>query len=148
MWEHARDWAQIAPGFTPLVALFAVVIAWRQLALNRINQRETTAKTTFREFLKLAVEHPELSAGNYEAVVAEGKLEQYEWFVGYFLWATEELFEFAPLEAVWGGNLQLLANYHAAYFNNSPDFMTEEFGTYSAKTQALITRARASGAGN
>jgi nitrate reductase gamma subunit len=146
MWDHAKDWAQIAPIVTLVVALFALVLAWRQLALNRANQRETTAKTTFRDYLKLAVEHPELSAGNYEVVAKDDKLlEQYEWFVGYFLWAAEELFEFAPQEDVWGRNLQMLANYHCAYFKNSTDFMTREFGTYSAKTRALIDRAIASG---
>jgi len=148
MWQFAKDWAQIAPGFTPVVALFAVLLAWRQLALNRANQRETTAKATFREYLKLAVQYPELSAGNYETVVKDGNLERYEWFVGYFLWAAEELFEFAPSEAVWGRNLQMLADYHCAYFKNSSDFMAKEFGTYSAKTQALIKRAIASGAGS
>jgi hypothetical protein len=57
MWEYAKDWAQIAPGFTPLVASAAVLLAWRQLVLNRCNQRETTAKATFREYLKLAVQN-------------------------------------------------------------------------------------------
>jgi hypothetical protein len=146
VWEFAKDWVQIAPGFTPVVALFAVLLAWRQLALNRANQRETTAKATFREYLKLAVEHPELSAGNYETVLRDGNLEQYKWFVGYFLWAAEELFEFAPKEAVWGRNLQMIADYHCAYFKNAPDFMGKEFDTYSTKTQNLIKRAIASGA--
>jgi hypothetical protein len=68
MWECARNWAQIAPGFTPVVALAAVLLAWRQLALNRANQRETTAKATFREYLKLAVQYPELSECNYGAL--------------------------------------------------------------------------------
>jgi|SRR5450631_3202057 hypothetical protein len=149
MWDCAKNWAQIAPGFTPIVALIAVLLAWRQLALNRANQRETTAKTTFRDFLKLAVEHPELSAGNYETIAkSERLLEQYEWFVGYFLWAAEELFEFTPREDVWSRNLQLLANYHSAYFKNSSDFRTREFDTYSAKTKALIEHAIASSAAN
>lgn len=141
MLEYARVWAQLAPGLTPLVALTAVFLAWRQLALNRANQRETTAKAIFREYLKLAVEHPELSGGNYEAVIRDGYLEQYEWFVGYFLWAVEDLFEFAPREVAWERNLQMLANYHSAYFKSHPDFMKCEFDTYSPRTQALINRA-------
>ena len=56
VWDCARDWAQIAPGFTPVVAVAAVLLAWGQLNLNRANQRETTAKATFREYLKLAVQ--------------------------------------------------------------------------------------------
>ena len=67
MWNHVKDWAQIAAAadITPtvVVALFGVLVAWRQLTLNRTNQRETTAKTTYREFLKLAVQYPDLSGG-------------------------------------------------------------------------------------
>ena len=91
MWISAKDWAEIAPGLTPVVALIAVLIAWRQLALNRSNQRETTAKTTFRDFLKLCVQYPDLASGK----PALGKEADYEWFVGYFLWAAEEILEYS-----------------------------------------------------
>jgi hypothetical protein len=55
--------ASIAPAFTPLIALFAGIIAWRQLALNRANQRKTTAMAIFREFLRLTVQYPKLANG-------------------------------------------------------------------------------------
>jgi hypothetical protein len=139
MWDHAKDWAQIAPLLTPVVALIAVLVAWRQLALNRANQRETTAKATFREYLRLAAQYPELSRHNYESL-KDDDLERYKWLVGYFLWSAEELLEFTPKEDVWSRNLQMLAGYHREYLK-SPEFMEQEFGTYSAKTQALIKRA-------
>jgi hypothetical protein len=149
MWDYARDWAQIAPGFTPIVAAAAVLLAWRQLVLNRANQRETTAKATFREYLKLAVQYPELSEGNYLTLQGTER-ERYEWLVGYLLWSAEELLEFVPTEKVdlWTTNLQILADYHREYFKNSPTFMPKEFKTYSAKTQAIIQRAIASGEKN
>jgi hypothetical protein len=145
MWDYAKDWAQIAPGFTPLVAVAAVLLAWRQIVLNRANQRETTAKSTFREYLKLAVQYPELAAGDY-ATLQGIELERYEWLVGYLLWSAEELLEFVPTENedVWTANLQLLTNYHREYFKKSQTFMKNEFDTYSVKTQSLITRAIAS----
>ena len=139
MLEYAKDWVQIAPGLTPLVALFAVLVAWRQLVLNRANQRETTAKATFREYLRLAVQYPELSWNNYADLKGDN-LERYKWLVGYFLWSTEELLEFTPKEDVWTNNLQMLADYHREYLR-SQEFMAQEFSTYSAKTQALIKRA-------
>lgn len=139
MWGYARDWAQIAPGFTPVVALIAVLVAWRQLALNRANQRETTAKATFREYLRLAVQYPELSWSNYDSL-KDDDLERYKWLVGYFLWSAEELLEFTPKEDVWTRNLQMLAEHHCEYLK-STEFMEQEFGTYSAKTHALIKRA-------
>jgi hypothetical protein len=142
MWGYAKDWIQIAPGLTPVVALIAVLVAWRQLALNRANQRETTAKATFREYLRLAVQYPNLSSANYQNLKGDD-LEQYKWLVGYFLWSAEELLEFTPKEDVWGRNLQMLAGFHREYLR-SPEFMEQEFGTYSAETQALIKRAIAS----
>jgi hypothetical protein len=141
MWDCLRNWAQIAPGFTPIVALIAVLVAWRQLALNRINQRETTAKATFREYLRLAVQYPELFWNNYQDLKGD-HLERYKWLVGYFLWSAEELLEFTPKVDVWTDNLQMVANYHREYLK-SPEFM-QEFGTYSKKTQDLIKRAIAS----
>ena len=143
MWDYAKDWAQIAPGFTPLVAVAAVLLAWRQLVLNRYNQRETAAKATFREYLKLAVQYPELSGTNFRSLQGND-LERYEWFVGYFLWSADELLELETLESEWGRNLQLLADYHGEYFKTSVPFMSKEFNTYSSKTQALIKRAIAS----
>jgi hypothetical protein len=50
-----QHWMDIAHWWVPpLVTIIAVFVAYRQV---RSNQRETTAKATFREFLKLACEH-------------------------------------------------------------------------------------------
>jgi ketosteroid isomerase-like protein len=138
-WEYAKDWALIAPGFTPLVALIAVLVAWRQLVLNRANQRETTAKATFREYLRLAVRYAELYRGEYKDL-KDDKREQFEWLAGFFLWSAEELLEFKAKEDVWTKNLLMIARYHRDYLR-SPTFMDHEFGTYSEKTQALIKQA-------
>jgi hypothetical protein len=139
MWEYAKDWVQIAPGFTPGVALVAVLVAWRQLVLNRANQRETTAKATFREYLRLAVQYPELSRIEYKDLGGDDR-ERYEWLVGFFLWSAEELLEFKANEDVWTRNLQMLAGYYREYLK-SDAFMKSESATYSAKTQALIKLA-------
>jgi hypothetical protein len=139
MYDCLRSWAQIAPALTPIVALIAVLVAWRQLTLNRGNQRETTAKTTFREYLRLAVQYPELSWSNYPNLTGHD-LEQYKWLVGYFLWSAEEMLEFTSKEDVWTKNLQMLANHYREYLKSS-EFMEQEFGTYSKKTQDLINRA-------
>jgi hypothetical protein len=80
MWNYLRDWAQIAPLLTPVVALIAVIFAWLELRLNRANQRETTAKATFREFLKICVQNPDLAYGKS----SPDKQNEYEWFVAYF----------------------------------------------------------------
>lgn len=136
MWDSAQNWAQLAPGITPLVALSALLVAWRQLVLNRENQRETTAKATFREYLKLAVQYPTLAQGN-NGELKGNELEQYKWLVGYLLWSAEELLELKQKEDVWTDNLKLLLSYHREYLS-SGEFMGLELKTYSAKTQDLI----------
>jgi hypothetical protein len=141
MYELVKSWAQIAPAFTLLVALCAVLVAWRQLTLNRNNQRETTAKAVFREYLKLAFDNPDLAAGGkHEAFVRNAKKERYEWFVAYFLWAAEEILDFAGTDKIWWDNLLSQAKQHRDYLNKS-EFRDKELGGYSEKVKTLVERA-------
>jgi hypothetical protein len=133
MCELLKQWGQIAPGITFFVVLLGVVVAWRQLHLNRTNQRETTAKTIFREYLKFAFDNPRFAAGDYE----EGSVEKYRWFVGYFLWAYEEMFAFAKHDRAWMVNLQMQAKAHRRLFTDDEIFRNELPG-YTADAQKLV----------
>jgi hypothetical protein len=137
MWELAKHWLEITRGLTSAVALLAVLVAWRQLTLNRVNQRETTAKTTFREYLKLAVQHPEFACADYKDL-SDVERERYEWLVGYLLWSIEELLEFKAGDDVWTKSLRLHLSYHRDYLASPSDFKEEEFQTYSRRTQDFI----------
>jgi hypothetical protein len=134
MWNCAKNWAEIAPGLTPIVALIGLGLAVWQLWLIRTNQRETTAKGTFREFLKLCVQLPDLAYGK----PSSGKQTEYEWFVAYFLWATEEILEYSPKG--WEENLRLHMTYHKDYLKTNKRFRDEDFRTYSAAVQNLIKK--------
>jgi hypothetical protein len=138
MWAALEGWATIAPGFTPLVALIAVGVAWRQLILNRINQRETTAKVTFREYLKLAFENADLACGDMSKLSGK-RLEEYAWFVGYFLWAVEEVLDFAKKDPIWLENVRLQMLAHRGFFRSDPDFR-RELPTFGRDVQELVTR--------
>src|SRR5262245_20979019 len=102
-----------APVLTAMAATCAAIIAYRAFAVARRqlsacveNQRETTAKTNFREFLKLCAEYPDLARGT----PTQANQAKYEWFVAHFLWAAEEILEYAP--GPWLANLQLHVEYH------------------------------------
>ncbi len=127
-----KEWLTAAPIFTPFVALAGVWVAYRQLSLNRKNQRETTAKATFREFLKLGVQYPDLASGK----PTPGKQVEYEWFVAYFLWAAEEILEYSGED--WDANLRLHMTYHKDFLKNDQRFYNEDFPTYSRAVQTLI----------
>ena len=132
MWDCAKDWAQIAPGATPIVAFIGLALAVWQIRLIRINQRETTAKATFREFLKLCVQSPDLAYGKPNS----GRQGEYEWFVGYFLWAAEEILEYS--RKGWEANLRLHMTYHKDYLKNDQRFRNEDFPTYNDNVQKMI----------
>lgn len=117
--------------FAFVVAFIALLVANQQLSLNRKNQRETTAKTNFREFLKLCVEHPKFAWGD-----PNGKQEQYEWFVAHFLWAAEEILEFAPGE--WKENLKLHINYHRNFLENDTQFQRQDLPTYTPRLRDFL----------
>ena len=139
IYECFKRWVEIAPGFTPIVAAAAVGLAFQQLRAIRINQRETTAKNVFREYLKLTIDYPLLAAAKFDKN-SEEERERYKWFVANFLWAAEEILSFAKKDVVWRDNLQLHANPHREYFLD-PAFMKEDFEVYSRDVQLLIRAA-------
>jgi hypothetical protein len=116
------NWAQVAPGLTPLVALVAVVVAWRQLRLNRLNQRETIAKTLYREYLKTAIEkpvfaNPDLAKFDYNAATIDDsheKFESYEWYISYMLHACEEILGIQKSD-LWRHTIRSQLNLHRSY---------------------------------
>ena len=120
-----------APVLTAVVACLALIIASGQLYLNRQNQRETTAKANFRDFLKLCVEYPEYAYGR-----AELPDDTYAWFVAHFLWAAEEILEYAPRE--WERNLKLHVRYHRNYLKKDQRFVLEELPTYTPRLQRFL----------
>lgn len=108
----------------------------RQLKLGRANQRETTAKTIFREYLKLTIDHPDFAAGGIHKFKGRTR-EQYKWFVANFLWAAEEILAFAKDDDVWKRNLQLHASVHRDYLA-SDEFMKSDFLVYSDDVQRFV----------
>jgi hypothetical protein len=144
MWQIAVDWARIAPGITPFVALLAVIFAWRQLRNNRVNQCETTAKGIFREYLKLAFEKPEFAEPDYNDLMSDSKTRaKYELFIAYLLWSCEEILRYAKNDAIWRANLQDNVNPHYEYFREHPEFIRNANGSlmYEPEIEVLVSAA-------
>jgi hypothetical protein len=59
-----------------------------------------------------------------------------EWFVAYFLWATEEILEYSHKN--WEANLRLHMTYHSDFLKNDQRFRTEDFPTCSPAVQKLL----------
>jgi hypothetical protein len=116
------------------VALSALAIAKAQLHLNRVNQRETTAKANFREFLKLCSANPKFGYGHSNA--NDKNRAEYEWFVAQFLWAAEEILDFARED--WGSVLKLHIAYHRIYLQFDQRFRDYDFETYTDALRKFI----------
>jgi uncharacterized protein (DUF1330 family) len=125
----------LAASFAAATAIAAFFVARRQLNLNRENQKETTGKTIFRDFLKLCVEHPDFAYGRF----TNEQRAAYEWFVAHFLWAAEEILEYAPTE--WEPNLRLHISYHRDFLQNDPRFRTEDWPTYTKTLRDFVEKA-------
>jgi hypothetical protein len=76
----------------------------------------------------------------YASLITAGKRDKYEWFVGYFLWAAEEILAYAGNDNIWQDNLVSQAKQHREYFN-SPRFEKELKGC-SKEVEELVERAR------
>ena len=78
----------------------------RALRSNQKNQRESTAKSVFREYLRLAFEHSDLAEPDYQKLQAQpDKYKKYSWFVAHLLWACEEILRYEEGK-IWKENLQ------------------------------------------
>ena len=143
MWAGLVEFAKIAPIITAAVAFFGVSVAILQLRSNQRNQRESTAKSIFREYLRLAFEHSDLAKPNYQKLAAQDRLEEYSWFVAHLLWACEEMLQY-PMGELWKKNLQRNVDLHREYFINNSDFKEKDFPLYDPSVQELVRNAKAS----
>ena len=138
-WQMLEQAARVAPFLTAVVAVAAFFVAWRQLRLNRRNQRETTAKAIWREYLKLAFEYPKLASGNIHKMSPD-EFSKYEWFIGHLLWGVEEVLFFSDKDQIWQENIRQQLLFHREYFRTSEAFQTELKG-YNPAVQQLVKRA-------
>ncbi len=82
---------------TAVVASIALLVAGIQLSRTNEAQREATAQDTYKEYLRLAVENPEIADG-LAHLPQEGSREavKYGWFVSYFLHSAEHAYLVDP----------------------------------------------------
>ena len=106
---------------------------WRGLRF----QRETVATTTYREYQRVSIEHPDLASGKCECVGDPAKWEQYTWYVALMLWACELITEYAPKDAVWLASIKAELGAHSKYLA-SDEFQSQELGLYSERLRNII----------
>jgi hypothetical protein len=88
-------WSSIA---TAAIAAVAILVAVLQINNSNDAQREVTAQDTYKEYLRLAVENPDIADGLTELPTDPAKRAKYSWFVSYFLHSAEHAFSVAPTD--------------------------------------------------
>jgi hypothetical protein len=147
MWQFLVDWViPIAPAITSVFALATLVVAicgtrtaLTQLRANLENQRETTSKNIWRDYIKLTVDYPQFTQGGFNELRGRER-ERYKWFVANFLWGAEELLNFVGEDNVWRHNLLIQARHHRDYLTD-PTFRREDIFGYTPALRDFVNEA-------
>ena len=113
--EHVTAWSTLA---TALVAAGALCVAWNQIQSSNETQREATAQDTYKEYLRLAVENPDLADGLVQVPEEPAARAKYSWFVSYFLHSAEHAFLADPSEE-WRLAIGNQVCFHRAFLNGN-----------------------------
>jgi hypothetical protein len=125
---------------TSAIAVYAALIALRQVREARVIARNADAQDSFRSYLEVCLNHPDLAYPNYEEIKKDdSKLEQYEWFVAYLLAASEKILAAKGADKKWIDAIKLNIRYHRDYLSDKNKFLDEQFNCYRPKLCGLIT---------
>ena len=131
--------ADVAVIVTASVALLALVLAWHQLRVTRLEGRLNLAKTLYREYLAMAIDNPLLSSAAYPFASPRmyefwddvDMRERYEFYVAHLLFTAEEILALTR-SPDWKGAMQLNLQYHGLYLATDDarlDLYSEEVRT-------------------
>jgi hypothetical protein len=139
MSSSAANDATVALAAIAVIAAF--ITAWA--AINaRNSQREATAKDIYRDYLKLAFQHPKFA--NPEAfgdLAAMSKNEEYRWFVAFMLNSCDEIARIKSRDKGWRKTIRLDLRMHEEYLE-SPEFVEDGgWGLYSRELKCIAKEA-------
>ena len=89
--------AHVARIATATIAGGALYVATDQIQSSNHSQRVATAQETYKDYLKLAIEHPEMADGDPPPKAAKS----YGWFMSNFLYSAEQIFLLFPTDENW-----------------------------------------------
>src|SRR5271156_4565286 len=116
-----------AAGWAAIIALRQIKIALRQMRENRAISRNADAQESYRSYLEACVNNPELSSPNYEKIKIDShKREKYNWFVSYFLSASEKILVVAGHDPEWINAVKLNIGYHKDFLSDKTHFEDQQ----------------------
>jgi hypothetical protein len=97
IYENSDKLSHFATVLTLGIAAIALGVAVKQICASNRSQKEATAQETYREYLMLAIDKPELAEAGilYASASAQDKAK-YVWFVSYLLYSSEQIYLLFP----------------------------------------------------
>jgi hypothetical protein len=115
----------IATIFSGLATAGAVVVAVVTYRKSEELQRDVAASAVWRDYLQLAVEHPDLANVRLHA---DSTRRKYPWFVGHVLHASEIILIAHPDDSGWRETVLNNLCLHKAHIRDTKEVPPEEYG--------------------
>lgn len=142
MWRWVKSNAEpleaVGTLLTALVAVVALLGVKWQLDENDRLQREQGARETYREFLKLGMERPDLATGDICRISDPDRQTAYAHYVEYALYTAEQVLAADP---EWQEPMRQALEPHSNYLCGKQDWES-----YSVPVQGLVDKSWCEGA--
>ena len=124
-----------------IVAVVAGAAAYWKYRRDRAAHDWDRAYESYKQFIDLAIAHPEFHPGFWTAVAATDKIacNKYRWFMARFLWACEEVLLCTADSREWRESLTTTLLEHVDYLA-SPEG-SEDLRGYYEPVQRLVAEA-------
>jgi hypothetical protein len=137
--EAVTAWAAVV---ALLLATLAAAIAWLQVRETRNSEKEADAQESFRSYLQLCLNNPQLAYPDYQEIKKDDlERKKYEWFVASLLAASEKIIASVKNDQRWIDTIKLNVGYHKEFLSDKTALKESEFNTYDPRLQKLVRAA-------
>jgi menaquinone-dependent protoporphyrinogen IX oxidase len=126
--------ADFAGVISAVSAAIAAFFSFRTVAQSRATSREQQAIDVIRNYLQLAIEHPDLSTGGGKAT----KQEKYEWFVSFVLIMAQTVLRAYPKSSSWRKLMHNQLSFNAEELRVWKNAEPEHFKLYGPDVERLV----------
>jgi hypothetical protein len=135
-WQRFGNIAQMVSALFSVLALGAAIIGFT-IAYNQLQEvRISFAKRLWGDYLRLAVEKPDLATGDYDKIKADKRFIAYQAFVWSMLYACDEIAVTEFPDPGWRSTCHDDMRRHVRYLC---EFESKQIADYAEGTQKLMT---------
>jgi Na+-translocating ferredoxin:NAD+ oxidoreductase RnfD subunit len=131
---------QLLAGVATIAGVAGIWVAYGQWKSGIRGQQEATALGIFKDYLQLALAHPDLASPAPDIHTLgrrSADFRRYEWFVAVMLFACEQIVALQPKDREWRSSVADHLNIHRHYLASS-HFNSDR---YSSELRQLISGA-------